>query len=116
MDREPKPVGKTLAGIGLLAAGAGGGVYSLLAYDRAASAYEAYSAKIGGADGDRQRQRLADEYYDENVAPRQNLFYGSAIGTGLFLAGGVVVLVVDERAPTLVPAPGGGMLLWSGRF
>lgn len=116
VDREPKPVGKTIAGISLLAAGAGGGVYSFLAYDRAALAYEAYSAKIEGAGGDRQRQRLADEYYDENVAPRQTLFYGSAIGTGLFLAGGVVVLVVDERAPTLVPAPGGGMLLWSGRF
>lgn len=110
------PVGKTVGGIALLAAGVGGGVYSWFAYEQASRAYDSYGEKLDEAGADKQRQRLADDYYDDNVVPRQTLFYGSAVGTTLFLAGGVLVLVVDERAPTFVPAPGGGMLQWSGRF
>jgi hypothetical protein len=114
--RTGPPIGKTVAGISLLAAGAGAGVYGVIAYDSAARAYDAYVTKIDGAGIDKQRERLADEYYDDSVVPRRNLLYGSTIGAGVFLAGGIVVLVIDERLPILAPAPGGGMVLWSGRF
>ncbi|MES2644475.1 MAG: PEGA domain-containing protein [Myxococcota bacterium] len=114
--RSGPPIGKTVAGISLLAAGAGAGVYGVIAYDSAARAYDAYVTKVKGAGIDKQRERLADEYYDDSVVPRRNLLYGSTIGAGVFLAGGIVVLVIDERLPILAPAPGGGMVLWSGRF
>ena len=116
ITRDGPPVGKTIGGVSLLAAGVASGVFGAVAYDGAYQAYEAYSTKVNGAGADKQQQRLAEDYYDDTVVPRQNLFYGSAVGAGLFLAGGIVVLVIDERAPALVPAPGGGMLLWSGTF
>ncbi len=116
ITRDGPPVGKTIGGVSLLAAGVASGVFGAVAYDGAYQAYEAYSTKVNGAGADKQQQRLAEGYYDDTVVPRQNLFYGSAVAAGLFLAGGVVVLVIDERAPALVPAPGGGMLLWSGKF
>jgi hypothetical protein len=114
--KDGPPVGKIVGGVSLLAAGAGAGVFSVVAYDDASQAYKAYNTKINGATGDKQRERLAQTYYDENVVPSRNLLYGSAIGSGLFLAGGIVVLAIDERLPILAPAPGGGMVLWNGRF
>ncbi len=114
--RRGSPVGKTIGGVSLLAAGAGAGVYGALAYRSAAQAYDSYAAKFDNAGTDKQRQRLADEYYDDNVVPRRSLLYGSAIGSAVFLAGGVVVLVVDAHLPIFAPAPGGGMVLWNGRF
>jgi hypothetical protein len=116
VDRPRKPIGKTLGGIGLLTAGVGAGVYTIVALDATEHAYSAYNAKVDAARGDQRAEHAADTFYDDNVVPKRNLFWGSAIGSGLFLAGGIVVLVVDDHLPAFVPAPGGGMLLWSGRF
>ena len=116
--REPVPpakVAKAIAGVGMLAGGVGASVFGVVAYDQTARAYNGYTAKIDGANS-KNDVRAADAYYDEYVVPRQTVLYGTAIGAGLLLAGGVVVLVIDERFPTPVPTPGGGMLLWTGKF
>ena len=110
------PVGKIVGGVSMLAGGLGSGAFSVLAYTQATRAYTDYNNKVENAGDDKQRQRLADDYYDSTVVPRRNLFYGTAAAGGLLLAGGIVVLAIDDRLPTLAPAPGGGMLLWSGRF
>jgi hypothetical protein len=115
-NRTGPPVGKTVAGVSLLAVGAGGGTWSALSYVQAANAYESYTRQVDRAGNDKQLQRLADDYYDEKVVPSRTMFYGSAVGAGLLLTSGVIVLAVDSPTPTFVPAPGGGMLLWSGRF
>ncbi len=109
-------VGKVIGGVSLLAAGVGAGTFGAIAYHQASRAYLTYNNKLEAAATNRQLQRNADDYYDETVVPRTNLFYGSAIGSGLFLAGGALVLVIDERMPAFAPTPGGGMLMWNRRF
>lgn len=112
---SPGKVAKAVAGVSMLAGGVGASVFGVVAYDQTARAYTGYTAKIDGA-STREDVRAADAYYDEYVVPRQTVLYGTAIGAGALLAGGVVVLLIDERLPTPVPTPGGGMLLWTGKF
>jgi hypothetical protein len=122
-DAEParatttrRPVARTLGGLALVGLGAGSGVASFVAYDSAQQAYDIYKGKLATAGTDARQQDRAESYYDAQVVPRRDFMYGAGAGAVALLAGGVVVLVIDSDGPAFVPAPGGGVLLWSGRF
>ncbi|MFZ5476543.1 MAG: hypothetical protein ACOZNI_07165 [Myxococcota bacterium] len=105
--------GKDIAGISLIAASAAGGVATWVTYNQASQAYDSWEAK---KDAVAENPELKPaEYRTDVLIPRMNLFYATAGGTALLLAGGVTLVLVDE-GPSVAPLPGGGAILWNGRF
>jgi hypothetical protein len=106
--------GKDIAGISLIALSAAGGVGTWWTYQSATQATESWEAKQEAAGENPELE--PKEYREDVVVPRYNLFYATAGGTALLLAGGITLVLVDDGGPSFAPVPGGGALLWNGRF
>jgi hypothetical protein len=120
-EKEPEKgggggVATKVAGISLIGLGVGGGVASVLLYDQASLASAAYDKKTEAARENPDVRDAADTYYDEVLLPRYMRFYAASIGSGVLLAGGVVLVILDVDGPMIAPIPGGGVFTWSGRF
>lgn len=113
-----KAAGGVLVGLGAVVGG-GGGLYM---WTQANDAYATWETKQSAADNaseteKRHLQQVADAYWTDEFAPKGNLMYGLFGAGGVLAATGVVLLVIDaDAAPILVPAPGGGMVGWTGSF
>lgn len=103
--------GKDIAGISLLAAGAGAGGAAVYLYTVAAHDVVVWEAK-----DDAGRDKEADGWYNNHVVPSYMRFYGATIASGVLLAGGTVLIILDVDGPIVAPIPGGGMVGWTGRF
>ena len=117
-DSKPGKVGRTIAGTGLLALGAGAGGVGVYYYDRTQVAYDAYNAKLTAAkaqDNPALRQE-ANNFYDKTLVPRRNIMYASGGASLLCLASGITLVLVDDRLPVLAPLPGGAMMRWHLSF
>ena len=106
--RASRVAGFTLLGVGTLA-GAGG----LYAYSEAVQAGREAEARTEAAEDNRRLKDEAEEA-QADYNRKSNIFYGSAVSSGLLLVGGTVCVLIDGPSFTLIP--GGGMLLWSTRF
>ena len=123
---EPKPkavlkaAGGALVGLGVLVGG-GGGIFLYTEANAAnlvwAAKQEAADAAAAGGLPQAKLQIVADNYWEEEFAPRANLMVAAFIGGGVAAASGVVLCLIDgEGAPFIAPAPGGATLGWSGSF
>lgn len=109
-------VAKNVAGISLITLGVGGGAVSVLLYDQASRAAVAYERKTTAARDNPDVRKSADTYYDDVLVPSYTRFYGASLGSGVLLAGGVVLVILGVDGPMIAPIPGGGIFTWSGRF
>ena len=89
---------------------------SYLLYDQAAIAADAYEKKKDAAVENPDLREPANKYYDEVVIPRYFRFYGASIASGVVLAAGVTLVILDADGPMIVPTPGGAAVTWSGHF
>ena len=96
-DDAPKSgeTAKNIAGISLIGLSVGGGVVSYLLYDQASIAAGAYEKKKEAAVDNPELRAPASKYYDEVVIPRYFRFYGASIATGVVLAAGVTLVILD---------------------
>ncbi len=123
VEKKPKAglrtAGGVLLGIGAVVTG-GGGYYTWTLANETYTNWQGMAEAADAAESETDQKRLqglADTYYTEQFAPRGNLMIGTFVGGGVLAATGLVLLVVDaEGAPVFVPAPGGGMVGWSGSF
>jgi hypothetical protein len=104
--------GKDIAGITLLGLGAGGGGAAAYLYTVAAHNVVVWEAKE-----DAGRDQEADGWYNNKVVPSYLQFYGVTIASGVLLAAGTTLILIDVEGPVVAPLPGGGAMLgWNGRF
>jgi acetyltransferase-like isoleucine patch superfamily enzyme len=110
--------GGVLLGVGAVVTG-GGGYYTYVQAKHAHTIWRAKDEAAKSASGDQaaKLRAAADAYWVDVFAPRGNLMYGVFAGGGVLMGTGLLLLIVDAPAsPFVAPAPGGGMIGWSGSF
>ncbi len=123
VEKKNPKAGLDIAGGTMIALGAviggGAGGYLYLQTNNAYAEWQTLTDKVDQVEGEAAKQRAqeeADDYWNSAVAPSGNLFYGTLIAGGLIGATGLVLVLVDDSTPWIMPAPGGGMVGWSASF
>ncbi len=123
VEKKNPKAGLDIAGGTMIALGAviggGAGGYFYLETNNAYAEWQELQDKADRIDGGTAQQRAqdeADDYWNTQLAPRANTFYGTLVAGGLIGATGLVLVLIDEGTPWVLPAPGGGMVGWSASF
>ena len=101
------------AGVGLYGGTVLGGLGSLYLYSEAVQAGKVSDAKTSAAVDNRRLQDDADAA-EAAYHKATNLFYAGAGLTGAMLVSGTLCVLLDGS--TVMPLPGGGVLMWSTHF
>ncbi|MBM4365605.1 MAG: PEGA domain-containing protein [Deltaproteobacteria bacterium] len=123
VEKKNPKAGLDIAGGTMIALGAviggGAGGYLYLETNNAYAEWQELQDKADRIDGGTAQARAqdeADDYWNTQLAPRANSFYGTLVAGGLIGATGLVLVLVDGSTPWVMPAPGGGMVGWSASF